>query len=443
MVFKSFSANLIGRLLLITVSITISCECVIKQYYLPGLLFTVTSIIITYQLYKFLMGIQQKLNTFLDGIKYSDFTLHFAKDNDLGENFKLLNTRFNEIFNAFRKTREEKEENIQYLNTIVQHVSVGIISFDAEANIGIFNNALCRMLKIPKIKHLSALEQSHPALTSIFKNIKPGNNEILKENSDQEFAIFATEIRLKGKIYKLISLQDIYLQLQMKELEAWQNLSRVLRHEIMNSVTPIASLVSTLQQISENELREDIYSDEVVEDIRSGLKTVEARCKGLLSFVNAYQDFTNIPHPKLEFVSVNELLLKVIKLMQSDSNKSITISSKVTPADLQFFVDVSLIEMVLINVIKNAKEAIQNKNDGLIEISAYMDQNSHVMMEISDNGPGILKEAMNHIFTPFYTSKKNGSGIGLALSRQIMLLHNGSIYVQSVPHVKTVFTMKF
>ncbi len=449
--FKNFRLGVVVRVILLALSVAVFMGLWFEQdKQLSAILVLALIIYQIYNIYFFVENTNRKLTRFLEYIKYSDFASGFAADNRLGKSFRELNDAFNEVLEAFRETRSEKEEHLQYLNTVVKHVGVGLISFDAEEKIELLNPTACRLLFINNILHLSELKDMHPELTEILRELKPGRNALFR-NNDKQLAIQATELRLRGKSFKLISLQNIQNELQKKELEAWQNLTSVLRHEIMNSIAPISSLVSTLNEIFEEELPEShetmemvSLNNEVIDDIREALTTIGRRSKGLIKFINAYKEFTHIPKPKFKLVKVSALIEGIVKLLQNDlKQQGIEFKSSVEQPDLKISVDPELIEMVLINLVKNAAQAVKNKENPLVSLSSKVDQNQDLTISVTDNGPGIIPEALDQIFIPFYTTKKDGSGIGLSLSRQIMQLHKGSLTVESIPNAHTEFKLTF
>jgi nitrogen fixation/metabolism regulation signal transduction histidine kinase len=349
---------------------------------------------------------------------------------------------------AFRQARAEKEENLNYLNTVVQHVSTGLISFDLEGNIGLINTTAKKFLQAPQIHNIAELKPINPELFRQLNELKPGHKTLLRKSSDVSLAMHATELRLRDNTYKLVALQNIETELQQKEIEAWQNLTRVLRHEIMNSITPIASLTETLSQI----LKEDLVNKnggyyiekESIDDLSDGLNTIENRSKGLVRFVDAYRDYTSIPKPKFTNVPIIKMFNHINNLLKLEMESlGIEFILSLTPDNLVINADRELIEMVLINLIKNSKESILGINEPKLELRGRLDSDQRVIIEVKDNGPGIIPEAMDRIFIPFYSTKKDGSGIGLALSRQIMQLHNGSLNVKSEPDIYTIFTLQF
>lgn len=399
------------------------------------------------ELNKFSAQTNQKLTRFLESVKYSDFISGFTADNKLGSSFRDLNVRFNEVMEAFRKARSEKEEHWQYLNTVVQQVGTGILSFDLDGNVQLINSNAKRFMGVSSIKNIGELAIKNPKLLQAIKEVEPGKSLLYKSDQDFLLTIQATELRIRVTTMKLLTLQNIQSELQQQEIEAWQKLTRVLRHEIMNSITPISSLTSTLREILDHDmvLMNNHYElkSEGAEDLRDGLSTIENRSKGLIKFIDAYREYTSLPQPKIKTILVKGLIEKVAQFMRPEIKKTkIEFLSECTSDFLTIQVDEEMIEQVLINLVKNSIEALSEIVGGKIKITG-----SHfggaVIIEVVDNGSGIIKEALTRVFVPFFTTKKTGSGIGLSLSRQIMQMHNGSLSVESEPGIKTVFKLKF
>ncbi len=407
-------------------------------------------IIIVLQLvdiFKFISQTNRKLTRFLESVKYSDFISGFAADNRLGKSFKELNIAFNEVLEAFRKARSEKEEHWQYLNSVVQQVRTGILSFDIDGNVQLINTNAKRFIGTSNIKNIKELISLNPKLYHAINSAELGKSELYKGPNEIYLTIQSTELRIRGTDVKLVTLQNIQPELQKQELEAWQNLTRVLRHEIMNSITPISSLTSTLREILDHDMeRKNSHyelKEEGAEDLREGLSTIENRSKGLIKFIDAYREYTSLPKPKMSTVRLRDLITHVAQLMRTELKKTaIDFHYECNSEYLTIQADVEMIEQVLINLLKNAIEALSETENPRLELIGSYDENT-VKIEVIDNGPGIIKEAVEHIFVPFYTTKRTGSGIGLSLSRQIMQMHNGSITVESIPDVKTVFTLRF
>lgn len=448
MAFNDFRFRVAFRVVLLALSVGL----VMYMFSRPNMIFAagLTVLIILFQLielYRFTSQTNRKLTRFLESVKYSDFISGFANDNKLGTSFRELNTAFNEVMEAFRKARSEKEESWQYLNTIVQQVRTGIISFDGEGEVQLMNANAKKYIGNTNLKNINELADQNPRLYESLKQAEPGKSALYKVGNEFLLTIQATELRIRGNTVKVVTLQNIQTELQKQELEAWQNLTRVLRHEIMNSITPISSLTSTLREILDQDMvkKEINYElkSEGAEDLREGLATIENRSKGLIQFIDAYREYTSLPQPKLKTVKLKDLLEHAANLMRTEIKKTTIDFKVICDSDyLTLEVDEEMIGQVLINLIKNAMEALyQTENPKIELIGKYNGQS--ITIEVTDNGPGIIPEAINRIFVPFFTTKKTGSGIGLALSRQIMQMHNGSLSVVSELDVKTVFTLKF
>lgn len=446
--FKDFRTRVILRVIFLGLSMSLFSFMITR----PNMLFAaiLTFVIVIFQLvdiFRFVSQTNRKLTRFLESVKYSDFISGFTADNKLGRSFKDLNIAFNEVLEAFRKARSEKEEHWQYLNTVVQQVRTGILSFDGDGNIQLMNANAKKFIGINSIRNINELIPVNPKLYHAINSVAPGKSELYKGSNELFLTIQSTDLRIRGADVKLVTLQNIQPELQMQELEAWRNLTRVLRHEIMNSITPISSLTSTLREILDHDMEKKDHhyelKEEGADDLREGLGTIENRSKGLIKFIDAYREYTSLPKPKMSIVRLKDVVEKVAQLMKPELRKtSIDFSYRCSSEYLTIQADVEMIEQVLINLLKNAIEALSETVNPKLELNGLYDE-SAVKIEVIDNGPGIIQEAVEHIFVPFYTTKRTGSGIGLSLSRQIMQMHNGSITVESEPDVRTVFTLRF
>jgi len=411
-------------------------------------LFIATLVQLKY-LFDFLTITNQKLIRFLDAIKYSDFVLKFpAERYQIDSSFNTLNTSFNEILDAFRKERSEKEEHLQYLNTVVRHVTTGLLAYNSEGEVSLLNNSAKNLIGLRQIKNVKELANLNEEFYTTIVGLPSGKSSLLRMDKGVQLAIHATSIKIKDKLIKILAFQNIYPELQGKEVESWQNLTKILRHEIMNSITPIASLNSTIKQILEEELvqKDDYYiiDNEVLEDVKEGVSTIENRTKGLINFIDAYRNYRNIPTPKFVRIVLSEFLTTIFQFMKAELKKNkMQFQINIDPEDISINADFEQLEMVIINIIKNAIEARKTNNPGLILVKGYTDGKGEITLEIKDNGTGIIPEAIDQIFIPFYTTKTTGSGIGLSLSKQIMQLHNGTLTVVSEVDQYTNFIMKF
>ncbi len=446
--FKDFRTRVILRVIMLGVTMALLMYMVARPNMLFAALLMGTIIVLQLaEIFRFVSQTNRKLTRFLESVKYSDFISGFASDNKLGKSFKDLNLAFNEVLEAFRKARSEKEEHGQYLNTVVQQVRTGILSFDVDGNVQLINANAKRFMGISSVKNINELIAINPKLYHSINSVESGKSELYKGSNELYLTVQATELRIRGTDVKLITLQNIQPELQKQELEAWQNLTRVLRHEIMNSITPISSLTSTLREILDHDMEKKgnhyELKDEGADDLREGLSTIENRSKGLIKFIDAYREYTSLPKPKIATVRLKSLLEHVAQLMKTELKKTnIKFRVECLSEYLTIQADIEMIEQVLINLLKNAIEALGETEEPSLELIGRYD-GAAVLIEVIDNGQGIIKEAIDHIFVPFYTTKRTGSGIGLSLSRQIMQMHNGSITVESEPDVKTIFTLRF
>jgi nitrogen fixation/metabolism regulation signal transduction histidine kinase len=444
--FKDFRTGVLWRILVITIVIGgVLYFAFINTQWVSTTIAFIALVFMLVELFGYVTKTNRKLTRFLESIKYADFISGFSADDKLGASFQQLNTAFNEVMDAFRKERSEKEEHLQYLNTVVEHVNTGLLAYNEKGEVELINATAKKYLQTPQIHNIEELIATKSRLYKSLFDLQSGKSVLFRSDEDIQLSIHATIIRLKGHQVKLIALQNISPELQKKELEAWQNLTKVLRHEIMNSITPISSLTSTLKDIlmEDLKLKGDEYTIDHagVDDLQEGLNTIENRTKGLINFINAYRDYTNIPQPKLLQVQLNELLDHVSMLMKAELRKS-NIIFNCTSDQIILSIDPDLIKLILINLVKNAIEACQESEGGIVSIIG-LNGESGISISVSDNGDGIIPEAIDKIFIPFFSTKKTGSGIGLSLSRQIMQLHQGTLTVKSTPGEGSTFVMRF
>ena len=392
----------------------------------------------------------QEIIDFFNSIKHDDLARSY-KTNSKNEDVNKLNTELNRVLKDFKALGKEKEAEFQYLKNIVQHIGIGLITFNKEGQVQIMNTSAKKLLRVGNIKNVSELKSVNSQLVDTFFRLRTGGRDLLRFEIGGEIAqmaIYAIELTLRGKLYKLVSIQNIQNELEEKEMEAWQNLVRVLTHEIMNSVTPISSLATTVEE----ELSLQLTSEEEVtaipnheiEDIHLAIQTIKKRSEGLIRFVQDFRNLTHIPKPKIAEISVKQLLDELVMLHKNEIEKSgVKVTMSVDPENFTINADKDLIEQVLINLLKNALQAFDDHTSKLIELKAFFDEKSRPIISVKDNGNGIDDEALEKIFIPFFTTKKAGSGIGLSLSRQIMRQHQGILGVKSKVDEGTEFFLRF
>ncbi len=448
MAFKSFRAGLIIRVLLISGSTVLIVLLLWYEKYVSAL---IIAAILSYQIASLIHLVEttnRKLARFIESIQYDDFSPGFEIDNRLGSSFKQLNDSLKGILELFRETRKAREENFQLLDTLVKYANVGLMAYDSGKEILFINAKCCSILGIPTVKSLPEMSGYEPATTTVIEELKAGTNFLFRMDEKRYLSIYASEIKLEGRLLRLVSIQNIQSELQQKELEAWQNLTRVLRHEIMNSVTPISSLIETLNQIFEEELKEhspdEPLDKELMTDMREALQAIQNRSQALKNFVSAYRSFTQIPTPEFQTVAIKDIFFNIEKLFGPEAQqRRVQLEFNCEPATIEIKADQSMIEMVIINLVKNAIEACSGRPDAEVKVSARYDDLGKCIITVVDNGPGIIPEAIEQVFIPFYSTKPSGSGIGLSLSRQIMQKHFGNLLVESTPDKQTTFKLQF
>ena len=401
-------------------------------------------------LIKYINNTNQEVMQFLNSIQYDDLSYSHTVENP-NTYVEQLYQEFNKVLKRLRDVRKEKEADFQYLKNIVQHVGIGLVTFDKNGKIQIMNTAARKLLRTAHVKNIRDLGSISDHLVDSFLRLKTGGHDLIKVeiNGDiVQLAVYAIELTLRDEQYKLVSLQNIQNELEEKEMEAWQNLVRVLTHEIMNSVTPISSLAGTVEGELNAQLHNGVninqISNEEVEELHLAIKTIQKRSAGLIKFVQEFRNLTHIPKPKISEVNVKEMLETLVLLHKKEAEQEgIEISMNVNPEKFMIQADKSQIEQVLINLLKNAIQAFDEQEDKHIEVKAYFNDKRRPIISVKDNGNGIDEEALEKIFIPFFTTKKNGSGIGLSLSRQIMRHHQGMLGVKTKMDEGTEFFLRF
>jgi two-component system, NtrC family, nitrogen regulation sensor histidine kinase NtrY len=444
MTFKNFYLNSIFRVILLTLSIFVFFYMLNTKYLVTPVLIGIFIGSQVLSLIRYINKTNRDLAGFLESIRFSEFTRTFQNEG-YGASFDELNKAFNDVIRDFQQVRSEKEEHFHYLQSIVQNIDVSIIAYTKDGEVEMVNKAAKKLFQINTLKNVHSLETLSKELVDTLINIKAGQNALVKvqdEDDILQLAVFATELKIKTKQITLATIKNIQNVLEEQETEAWQKLIRVLTHEIMNSITPIASISSTIEMMLKQS--EEGMDKESIEEMQQAIQTISRRSTGLLHFVNTYRNLTKIPKPIFKICPLNTLLKNIELLMEEELNKKqINFSLSVVPENIEISLDEQLIEQVLINLIKNAIHAVEGRPSPTIEVKAFFNKRGRVTIQVLDNGTGILKEVIDKIFIPFFTTKPTGSGIGLSLSKQIIRLHNGSITASSEPDIGTTFTITF
>lgn len=379
----------------------------------------------------------RKVSFMFDAVDNNDYAFHYATARHATEE-RIINESLNRILQILLQAKADAKEREKYYEMIMNSVNTGIVVINEKGFVLQQNSESLRLLGLPVFTHIRQLERIDEKLAERFTDLQPGEKYHLSFRNERgavNLSIRVSETVLKGERVKLIAMNDIHGEMEDKEVDTWIRLTRVLTHEIMNSVTPITSISSTLLS----------RHDEMKEELRNGLELISDTGKGLISFVESYRRFTHIPTPQPTLFYVGRFIERMTQLASHHHASHIAIQTDIRPDDLILYADEDLIGQVVLNLLKNAIQAIGSDHpDGQIMVRASCNSNESIVIEISNNGPAIPPEEAEHIFTPFFTTKEGGSGIGLSVARQIMRLSGGSISLKSnAPNHRTTFVLLF
>jgi two-component system, NtrC family, nitrogen regulation sensor histidine kinase NtrY len=447
MIFKNYQWRTVSRVLFLLVTLTLAAFLVVNKKYifltvlLPVIIFQVLDI------FRFMQKAQDEVDQFVESVHYRDFSRYFDVKHAPIE-LQPLRKGFNEINSTFKVISKERETQYQYLQKILELVDTGILSYETRTGeVAWMNESLKKMLGIPYLKTIQSMEKRDSELFSEVNLLKPGENKVVsihRDKSNTKTLLSATAFQTDGHVFKLIAFQNVNEALDENESRAWQKLLSVMTHEIMNSVAPISSLADTLKNRLHNAMQHFDQQPSTVEDLELGINTIKRRSEGLLKFAETYRNLNKITSPSLKKVYVRDLFENLHHLMQPTlEQKNIELEIILKDPHMTLEVDTNLIEQVLINLLVNAIEAVKDEEKGRIILSGYVNSIKKSVISITDNGIGMTEAVMENIFIPFFSTKKSGSGIGLSLCKQIMMLHKGNIQVQSETGRGSVFILQF
>jgi len=449
MKFKKFEWRILLRVLFLFIVLSATSYLLMSKLYIY-LIFLVPLII--YQVIEFNRfgrKAHEELSQFVEAVHYRDFSRYFDVKHAPVE-LQPLREGFNEINTTFKVISKEKETQYQYLQKILELVDTGIISYSVETGeIVWMNESLKRMLQVPYLKTIHSLSKRDAELYNHVTALQPGDGKIATvhlEKGSFKVLLSATAFQTDGKRFKLIAFQNVSEALDETESKAWQKLLSVMTHEIMNSIAPISSLAETMKSRLQATNRQELAQGEnnPFEDLEIGIETIKRRSAGLLKFAETYRNLNKITTLNLQKVFISELFANIHQLMQPTfEQKGIELEIILRDPELYLSADINLLEQVLINLVVNAIEAVKDKTAPRIVLSAEQTLNKKTIIKVADNGQGMPEELIDKIFIPFFSTKKNGSGIGLSLCKQIVMLHKGNLQVQSSEGKGTVFVMQF
>ncbi|WP_018479521.1 sensor histidine kinase [Pontibacter roseus] len=452
MTFKRLEFGLLVRVLLLLGVMFLTVQYLVQFTWLQvssGILVLLAQV---WELASYLTRSNYEMAKFLQAVRQRDFTQQF-NENPSNHSLGPLHQAFNQISQTFKQLEIEKEAQFQYMQTILQLIDTGIMAYDEEGEVEWVNDAFKRILGIPYLKSLNGLERRHPQLLEAILELQPHENRLLKLKLPQgtaQLLLSATAFSMQQHNLTLVAIKNVSSAVDETETEAWQKLLRVMTHEIMNSVAPIASLADSLGKHLQAEREEQEGqgqlppNHELLQDTEEGIAIIKKRSEGLLRFAHFYRNLNKSQNILLTTVYVQELFSSIETFMHPRlKEQGVAISCQVSPQELTLNGDVNLLEQVLINLILNAVRAVKDRPEPHVWLSAGRQENGKVVIEVRDNGTGIPEALMESIFIPFFTSHKDGSGIGLSLAKHIMLLHKGTIQVESQEGVGSVFRLVF
>lgn len=446
MTLRTFESKLLLRVLLLFVTLCTVAWLLAAMQWIFILLILPVLVYQLMELIRFQRKALTEINQFVEAVHYRDFSRHFDVQHAPFE-LQPLRKGFNEINSTFKVISKEKETQNHYLQKILELVNTGILSYEEETGAVVWiNESLKTMLQLPYLKTIHSLGKRDPILYGEVLTLKPGESRVAAVHLEKEtfkVLLSVSAFQTDGIKYRLLAFQNVHEALDETESKAWQKLLSVMTHEIMNSVAPISSLAATLKKRLEAAAGQP-PGTATYEDLDLGIETIRRRSDGLLQFAETYRNLNKINTLQLQQVKASELLANLHQLMQPTLvQKGIELEIILKDPQLTMQVDRSLMEQVFINLLVNAIEAVKEKAEPKIIISAEQSQSGKVILKVIDNGQGMPEALLDRIFIPFFSTKKQGSGIGLSLCKQIIMLHRATINVQSIEGKGTVFTMQF
>ena len=435
--------RILSSLLAIVILSIVSWQAFREGNYLGGALAAAGIIGLTGLIFYFINTTNRKLTYFFSALENDDYTIRFVENEGM-QSERLLNHILNRIKSIIQNTRIEIQQKERYYELILNSISSGVIALDDNGFVLQLNRFALKLIDLEVFTHVSQLRKVSPVLAEAFKEVRPGENRRVtytNERGSIQLLITASGITVNGKHTRLLVINDIENEMDEKEIDSWIRLIRGLAHEIMNSIAPITSLSDTLLEI--HKTNPAAHTPETIrQNTINGLQVISETGKGLVSFVESYRKFTRIPQPEKEIIELNEFIQRMIILCSMEPNFSaITIQTQLTPENIRVYADPNLLGQVMLNLMKNAIQALQNRENPILRVVAEQLPTGNIRLQVIDNGPGIPSDMINEIFVPFFTTKNEGTGIGLSIARQIMRAHGGNLKVSSIPDKETVFTL--
>jgi len=451
MTFRRFTVGLAIRLFLVGAAMAVAIWLVQAGGYLVGAsIGTVILLILVAELWRYISRTNREVSRFLSAARNADFSQRFSYKS-FGSGFDELGKEFTDIINRLRERGVGHETEVRKLRALIEHIPVPLLTLHADESITLQNNAARRLFGAEHVSSLRDLRKFGVQFAEAVTSAVPGERELVEfsvEGIEYQLALAATEIIVGSNSQRLISLQDIQSELDSTQAEAWQDLVSVLTHEMINSIAPVTSLAASASDVVDDVI-EKVNAGEPVaeelEDLQAAVSIVASRSNSLTQFVDSYRQMTRLAPAEKKRLQLRELFEDVTRLALAESpeEQHISISSEVVPAELDLYADRDLVEPVLLNLLRNARQATIDKDESKIELTARLNRRGHTIVEVSDNGHGVSAEIAKKIFVPFFTTREGGSGVGLALARQVMIAHGGFVRVSDNKGGGAVFRLTF
>jgi two-component system nitrogen regulation sensor histidine kinase NtrY len=450
MVFRFFVVALLLRLVLVGAAMTLVIWLLLKPgYHSATLLASIVLALLVAELWRYVSRTNREMARFLDAVRFADYSQRFDFEK-AGSGFADLGRTFTAIIDELRGRRTHQESEMRHLKALIEHIPVPLMTVHARNAITLQNNAARRLFGATHVTRVSDLRQFGAGFARAVDEAIPGDRELVTftvEGAEYRLTLAATEIIIEGNRERLISLQDIQTEIDATQAEAWQDLVRVLTHEIMNSITPVTSLAQTA-----SELIDDVVQDagpesphaEDLEDVQNAVATVARRSDSLMQFIDSYRQISRLAPPEKKRVALVDLFEIVTSLAQAEwDDPGVALNSTVEPSGLYVYADRDLLEPMLLNLLRNAWQATKGTKEPAIELRGRLNRRGNTVIEVMDNGHGVPAEIATKIFVPFFTTREGGSGVGLALARQVMIAHGGFIRLGQKSDGGATFTLTF
>ena len=434
MAFRRFSALLVARL----VVVGIAAAATAWLWFQPGLhgLSVIASAILVLlvgELWWYVSRTNREVSRFLDAARYADFSQRFSFDK-VGAGFEELADTFSDILDRMSSVRMEQETELRRLRALIEHTPVPLLLILNDDSVVLQNNAARRLFGAASVTRMKDLRQFGLAFHDAVDQSVPGRRELVSfavDDVEYNLTLATTENIVAGEAVRLVSLQDIQTELDVTQAQAWQELVSVLTHEIMNSITPVRSLAASASEVVDEigaRIEPDSEIAEDFADLRDAVSTLEKRSNNLMEFVGNYRQLTRLAPPEKKRIAITELFESVAALARAEWQRGgDSLTCEVSPEGLDVYADRVLLEPVLLNLLRNAYQATQHLENPEIRLTGSLNRRGNIVIAVADNGPGVPDDLSKKIFVPFFTTKEQGSGVGLALARQVMIAHGGFI----------------